>query len=68
MADKREPTDRTNERSGEEAADGPPDLPEGAERAEYADYRREGDETSPEREEEAEREAGLQPGDGDEEA
>lgn len=38
MADKRNPTRHTEKRSGRDSADGPPDLPEGAERAEYADY------------------------------
>jgi hypothetical protein len=70
MADKRNPTEHTEERTGRKAADGPPDLPEGAERAEYADYdagqERSGRKAGRDREAEAEREADLQPdGDGD---
>lgn len=66
---KRNPTKRTEERSGRESSDGPPDLPEGAEHAEYAGYTRGGGSKKPGRgEAEATREAELQPGGDDEEA
>jgi hypothetical protein len=40
MADKRNPTRHTEKRSGRDSADGPPDLPSDAERAEYTEYTR----------------------------
>lgn len=67
MSKKRNPTKRTEERSGRESSDGPPDLPEGAEHAEYAGYTRGAGKKKPGRgEAEAAREAGLQPGGDDE--
>lgn len=69
MADKRNPTKHTEERSGRESSDGPPDLPSGAERAEYADYNQAGEQAGKKKpapaEDEAAREAGLQPGGGE---
>lgn len=65
MADKRNPTKRTEERSGRDSADGPPDLPEGAERAEYLDSEQEegsADDTRGRGGAEADREADRKPG------
>lgn len=65
MAKKRNPTKHTEERSGRDSSDGPPDLPDGAERAEYADYNQEGGGAGKKRggrEAEADRESDLQPG------
>lgn len=62
MGEKRNPTERTEERSGEEAAPGPAKVPEDAEQAEYAGYRKDPDREPGPRQAEAEREADLQPG------
>lgn len=68
MTDKRNPTKYTEERSGRESSDGPPDLPSGAERAEYAGYTQAGEQAGKDKpapaEDEAAREADLQPGRG----
>ena len=77
MTKKRNPTRHTEEREGSAAGPGSPDLPEGAEHAEFADYDRQTDEAdgrggarrtdaAKAREAEARREASLQPGGGDE--
>lgn len=62
MADKRNPTEHTEERTSRGSSDGPSRLPDDAEHAEYTGYQKEDGEAGRKGDAAARREAGLQPG------